>query len=216
MGYELTAQQRAALDFVGREPEFRQFYLSGGTALAAYYLHHRVSDDLDFFTAEAVDGATVDAAVLRFKKAIGAARLDYQRIHDRRLYVFGFAGEPSPLKIEFTHYPFAPLEPHAIIEGIRIDSERDIAANKLMALIDRFDPKDFVDLYFLMERRPLSEIRVDAERKFGVRISPLTLGAELMKVDRAVALPRLLKPLDIARLKEAVHEAARELKDEIV
>jgi predicted nucleotidyltransferase component of viral defense system len=27
----------------------RFFYLTGGTALAAYYLRHRLSEDLDFF-----------------------------------------------------------------------------------------------------------------------------------------------------------------------
>src|SRR5579872_5517939 len=28
----------------------RHFFLTGGTALAAFYLHHRLSDDLDLFT----------------------------------------------------------------------------------------------------------------------------------------------------------------------
>jgi predicted nucleotidyltransferase component of viral defense system len=35
---------------------------------------------------------------------------------------------------------------------VRVDSEYDIAANKLMALVDRFDPKDCVDLYFLLQK----------------------------------------------------------------
>jgi predicted nucleotidyltransferase component of viral defense system len=29
-----------------------RFYLSGGTALSAYYLQHRYSDDLDLFTRD--------------------------------------------------------------------------------------------------------------------------------------------------------------------
>ena len=31
-------------------PEFGEFYLSGGTALGRFILHHRHSDDLDLFT----------------------------------------------------------------------------------------------------------------------------------------------------------------------
>ena len=36
-----------------------QFFLTGGTALAAYYLHHRLSDDLGLFT---VDDEALDIA----------------------------------------------------------------------------------------------------------------------------------------------------------
>ena len=32
------------------------------------------------------------------------------------------------------------------------------------ALLDRFDPKDFVDLYFLLQDRSLDEIRLDAQK----------------------------------------------------
>ena len=32
-------------------PEADSFYLTGGTALSAFYLRHRRSDDLDFFTS---------------------------------------------------------------------------------------------------------------------------------------------------------------------
>ena len=31
------------------------FYLTGGTALSAFYLHHRLSEDLDFFTESDVE-----------------------------------------------------------------------------------------------------------------------------------------------------------------
>lgn len=30
----------------------RSFFLTGGTALAAFYLHHRLSEDLDLFTLD--------------------------------------------------------------------------------------------------------------------------------------------------------------------
>lgn len=43
-------------------------YLSGGTGLAAYYLHHRRSDDLDFFTR---DPGFEDLIALAKQKLIG-------------------------------------------------------------------------------------------------------------------------------------------------
>lgn len=44
----LTALQSNFLrEFFDRTQEF---YLTGGTALSAFYLQHRLSEDLDFFT----------------------------------------------------------------------------------------------------------------------------------------------------------------------
>ncbi|MBU0694334.1 MAG: nucleotidyl transferase AbiEii/AbiGii toxin family protein [Candidatus Omnitrophica bacterium] len=46
--------QKAILDSFGQIPDSEYFYLTGGTALAYFYLKHRKSNDLDFFTAEAI------------------------------------------------------------------------------------------------------------------------------------------------------------------
>lgn len=213
MNIGLTNTQQQALAFVMAEPQLNSFYLSGGTALAVFYLQHRVSDDLDFFTATTPDGVMIDPQVQALKVKLGAVAVNYQKLHDRRLYTFEFTGETPVLKIEFTQYPFKQLEQSQLHNGIRVDSLRDIAANKLMALIDRFDPKDFVDLYFLMQTRRLADIRADAEQKFGITINPLTLGSELMKVDRVAALPKMLKPLTTAQLQEAIRAQAKTLRD---
>ena len=216
MNGELTLPQRNALAFVMADPFLKDFYLSGGTALAAYYLHHRTSDDLDFFTANEINGMAIDAAVQRLRDRVRAIDVTYQKMHDRRLYILRF-DEPIPaLKVESTYYPFKQLEAVRIFDGARTDSLRDCAANKLMALLDRFDPKDFVDLYALTRGRRLQDIRVDAQSKFGVKINPLTLGSELMKVDRIVALPKMIKPLGVDELKRHIHQLAKELRGEIV
>lgn len=47
----LTPLHKRVLDALFAEEAFAgAFYLTGGTALAAFYLKHRHSDDLDFFT----------------------------------------------------------------------------------------------------------------------------------------------------------------------
>ncbi|PIV01712.1 hypothetical protein COS55_01130, partial [Candidatus Shapirobacteria bacterium CG03_land_8_20_14_0_80_40_19] len=48
----LNPFQKKTLDFFKKTSLSKKFYLSGGTALAEVYLHHRYSEDLDFFTAE--------------------------------------------------------------------------------------------------------------------------------------------------------------------
>jgi hypothetical protein len=50
-GTGLTPQQEQLLDLALKEQYFlNTFYLSGGTALSTWYLHHRESYDLDFFS----------------------------------------------------------------------------------------------------------------------------------------------------------------------
>jgi len=49
----LTDFQKAFLRLFANLPDQERFYLTGGTALAAYYLGHRLSYDLDLFSSEA-------------------------------------------------------------------------------------------------------------------------------------------------------------------
>ena len=46
----LTPLQRKLLRAIGKSPLRDEFFLTGGTALAVLYLHHRYSVDLDLFT----------------------------------------------------------------------------------------------------------------------------------------------------------------------
>ena len=48
----LNSFQKKTLDVFKKTSLSKKFYLSGGTALAEVYLHHRYSEDLDFFTSE--------------------------------------------------------------------------------------------------------------------------------------------------------------------
>ncbi len=49
----LSEFQKAFLQLFASLPDQERFYLAGGTALAEYYLGHRLSNDLDLFTSEA-------------------------------------------------------------------------------------------------------------------------------------------------------------------
>lgn len=65
----LTPPQKAILGLVAEEIALGSFYLSGGTALTAYHLRHRTSDDLDFFTHDAPDLVFLHAFSERIKNS---------------------------------------------------------------------------------------------------------------------------------------------------
>lgn len=205
----LTPPQKAILALVAEEAFLGSFYLSGGTALAAYHLRHRTSDDLDFFTPDAPDILFLHAFSERIKQALEATAVSFQRLYDRNL--FQFSTPTGELKVEFTRYPFPQFEVPSVIKSVRVDSLRDIAANKLMAMLDRFDPKDFVDLFFILQKFSLEALRRDAEIKFGITIDSLFLGSELVKARRIAALPQMLKPLTPEQVKDFFLAEAKKL-----
>jgi len=192
------------------------FYLSGGTALSAYYLKHRISDDLDFFSEHDFDTVFIYALAREIGEALSATNTRFVRHHDRYQFFYAVPGQPEEYRIEFARYPFKQLRSPIRRDGILIDSELDIAVNKLMAITDRFDPKDFVDLYFLLQQYPLTELKSKLEQKFGVIVSPIFLGSELSKARRIAALPKMLKPLTIEDLKNFFSQQAQSLRSQVL
>jgi hypothetical protein len=83
----LTPLQRNSLAQFFANPVGQRFWLTGGTALAAYYLGHRYCDDLDLFTLEpdALDHARREirgiAEVLQCILTIGLSTPTFQQFY---------------------------------------------------------------------------------------------------------------------------------------
>jgi len=59
--YYASARHREVLQGLLAHPEIeRSFFLTGGTALSVFYLHHRVSDVPDLFTLEPMSLSELD------------------------------------------------------------------------------------------------------------------------------------------------------------
>ena len=213
----LTMDQKMVLDLVGEHSGIaKTFYLSGGTALAEFYLHHRYSDDLDFFTAnEDFPQFETEKFAQAIKKAVGANDITYRRLHDRR--IFFFAKNKEELKVEFTYYPFSQIAEAQDIDGLKVDSLEDIAANKLMALFDRIEPKDFVDLHFILKKTDISleKILANVKKKFQFSFEPLTLGSEFAKVRVITKLPKMKEQISLEEVKKFFETLATGLQHKI-
>jgi len=52
----LTKTQKEILNYLSKDKDFTSnFYFTGGTALSEFYLQHRLSEDLDFFSEKEID-----------------------------------------------------------------------------------------------------------------------------------------------------------------
>jgi predicted nucleotidyltransferase component of viral defense system len=124
--------------------------LEGGTALAAFYLHHRESEDLDFFADSPLDVRDWGPfAASHLGDAGIPARLDGPpNVGMARIVAVNPDNPDQEIKIDLaTQSPFklAPLEETA--EGIRVASYRDLCTGKLSAAYGRYLPRDFIDLH---------------------------------------------------------------------
>ncbi len=133
------------------------FHLSGGTALARGYCQHRYSEDLDFFTNDAPEfGLWRDRCLeaLRRKAEQSGLRLEIILREER----FGRAvlhGD-VPLKLEFINdVPSRVGTPWQHPTLGLLDTKENIFANKISALLDREEPKDVADIYWLCCREGL-------------------------------------------------------------
>lgn len=106
--------------------------------------------------------------------------------------------------------------PRQLIEdlGIEVDNLLDIATNKLSTLYDRSEPKDFVDVYLIhREVMPFSDL-VEKTRQKHLGLDPYWLAQACARIREVRILPRLIKPVAIAELREFFEAEARRLMPE--
>lgn len=205
----LTKEQQIILDEVKKEPFFNEFYFTGGTALSAFYLKHRYSEDLDFFTEKQFDGNDLSDIVEKWSRKHNFTFTSefHQVVY---IYMFKFANSEA-LKVDFGHYPHKHIKENETVNGLKIDSLTDIAVNKLLTVTQRTTIKDFVDLYFLLQEFTLWDLIEGIRIKFRMEFEPFIIVSDLLKVEDFDYLPRMIKPLTIAELKIFYRKLAKEL-----
>lgn len=205
---DLTNAQRAFLEAFTKSDLAPEYYLSGGTALSAFYLHHRSSEDLDLFTRGPVDSS----AVLRLVTSVAEGPVVPRRVADRFGFIVPLRGET--VRVEFVRYDHPPIEaPAAKLGALRVDGLRDIFANKLSAVVDRNEPKDFADIYCLLSHAGLSLEQgiADAKSKFGWPALELLLQSAFLRIEQMTDWPELDPPVSIEEARRAFRGWARSL-----
>jgi len=134
-------QQLQALPFL------KEYYLVGGTALALQ-LGHRNSIDIDLFTRNDFDPASI---LNQLQK-----QFDIQATFTSANTLLSFVNK---VKVDFITHNYLLVLPPITEEGITYLSLQDIAAMKLNAISNSGKRlKDFIDIYFLLEHFSLSEM----------------------------------------------------------
>lgn len=144
----LTPLQREFLAaFFERE---RGFFLTGGAALAGFYLHHRETTDLDLFTRDPLaferGGSSLHSAADR----VGAVLSVKQDAPGFKRFLASRPGEGVVIDLVWERVP-AAYDRLNERGSVLLDLPEEIAVNKLTTLVSRSELRDLVDL-MLLER----------------------------------------------------------------
>ena len=213
----LNSFHQKTLFLFKRTPLAKKFYLSGGTALAEFYLHHRYSEDLDFFTSQELNLNELKKFVNLVAAKNQVEQVEFQ--HGFGLYSFFLHQKEAVYKIDFGQYPFEPIEKLKKFEGILVESLFDIAVNKAHTIAFRPRLRDFIDLYFILKEKPTWNFNYLLQKsfeKFEMRADALQLGQNLVQVQTLADMPKMIKKVNLKEVRSFFLKEAKKLEKSIL
>lgn len=131
------------------------FYLAGGTALALQ-IRHRKSLDFDFYNPQIFDSEKILSTFQKNSKDV----ILIQKAENTLI------AKMEGIEISLFTYPYKLLKKLIETQYLNLASIEDIAAMKLIAIIQRGIRRDFTDLYFLIKLLGLKKIFQLTEEKY--------------------------------------------------
>lgn len=175
---------------------FNGFNLVGGTSLALQ-IGHRFSVDIDMFGKQEIDEFEFVDELSNFGKVIVIKK-------SKNVLILSVNG----IKVDFVNYKYPLLEEIAIVENIRLASDKDIAAMKLNAIAGRGSRKDFIDLHFLLQKYSLKELISFYNTKYADGSEFMVLKSLTYFEDaESEEIPILFQKLDWNEIKVSIQKA---------
>jgi hypothetical protein len=149
----IDSKTRQVLRKIRETQVLENFYLAGGTALSLI-LGHRKSIDLDFFSS-----SFPKFEILVAKLKTLNPKVINQDKGTLDLYI-------DDVKVSFLEYKYPLVGDFLEFDQVKVASLEDIACMKLSAISSRGSKKDFIDLYFILQRFSLGELLTLFKKKF--------------------------------------------------
>ncbi len=217
----LTPKQSEFLELAQSESQIiKHFYLTGGTALAEFYLHHRLSEDIDLFSEnQEVDQSLTDVFLKKISAKLQIKAVDRSQFFGLFSYHLTYR-DGQKLKVDFNYYPFPRIERGSKFGSLQIDSLIDIAANKIHTLFVKPRTRDYIDLYFIFKKREMDLYKLIflAKSKFDWDIDKMNLANQFIRVKdiKKVDYPEVLIPFSLDDLESFFLALAKDLKKDIL
>jgi hypothetical protein len=213
----ITDLQREILIIFSEIRDSKMFYLTGGTALAEFYLGHRKSFDLDIFTTE-------KGLIIPFSYAFEQELKKIFLVKVVRRYEtfveFEVSAKGDSTKVQLAYdSPFRFENPVDSDIGVKVNDYTDLIVDKLLAFFGRAEPRDAIDLFFILKTEDFWKLIELAKQKDpGFDLYWLAIALHKIKSfpDDLKDWPiETIKKVDIKELKGLLLNLSREIMDKI-
>ncbi len=177
-----------------------RFFLTGGTALGAFYLHHRLSEDVDLFTTDDDALPLARREMPAIANSLGCQVRSGATTPHFQMFFLESPDAPT-LKIDLVRDTDIQFGARQKIEGVILDAEENIAVNKILSIFGRTESKDFVDLYFLLQAGYDFKQLVALAKQKDTGLTEFWLAGMMREVAKLKHLPIMLKPLTLEELR---------------
>ncbi len=178
-------------------PFSKTFFLTGGTALSAFYLGHRESQDLDFFSLEPFDTLALKTTLEEIAQKTNAEMVVQQRSQTYNEVYLTNKEEKWTQKIDFVQEQPKHFGKIEIVDTVAVDSLINIATNKILAVFGRLEVKDYIDLYAICTQTVLifDKLFTMAKQK-DTGLSEFYFASTITDVEKFETFPKLKMPFD--------------------
>jgi len=209
--YASEAQREVLSTIIGLRLIAENFFITGGTTLSVFYLHHRVSEDIDFFSIGFREMNQVDTNLKRiFQRDLSLIQSSPE------FYSYLIRG----VKVDFVFDSLSTADERPLVNlkaggKVFVDTLANMASNKLTALASRSEAKDLIDFYFIgrlvwTDSREKSFLGCydSARRKEALFDDPATAAYQIEMLyerilqQRQEALPPMKRPIDWSSLQQ--------------
>ena len=198
--------QEAILSQLADTLDSKEFYLTGGTALSLFYLKHRRSNDLDFFTNNPELILPFSYNLEEDLKKSGFKPIRQRGLHSFVEIIVKKDGESTIIHLaQDTPFRLEAVKQFPEYPKLNVDSLVDVATNKLLALFGRATLRDFIDIYFLINKKHFSveELVLNSKKK-DPGFDLYWLGVALERIstfqDDSSEMLLLLEPVDFREM----------------
>lgn len=190
----------------------KYFFLTGGTALSAFYLAHRESKDLDLFCMSDFEMYQIEGVIRDIAKKMECevsakvSSVSYSEIylHNKKE---DWTQRIDVVKEQPKH--FGEIEQ---IESVRIDSLENIGSNKICAMLGRVEIKDYIDLYEIINQTEWSFERLwELAKQKDLGLNEFTLANSIVEIEQFSLWPKMLIQTDKQQMAKYYRELVTKL-----
>ena len=194
----------------------KTFCLTGGTALAAFYFGHRDSKDLDFFSHESYNSQVLDNVTDKLSQATSSSVSTRVKTDNYNEIYLENKTEGWIQRLDIVEDIPKRFGEIVEIDGVKVDSLENIGSNKILTVFGRTEPKDFIDLYFILHNSKLSFKHLfELAKQKDLGLSEFYLANSLALIEKITTWPTTKSPLDVQSLVGFYRNLAHTLYDQI-